>query len=117
VPPDGTYLSNPNGDDQSATNTLKILSPNLLGIMDTVSVEGSAFGLGIATGLTETGGKKSLVLYPVGTDKTATECYASLGSSGNLWNVFANIIDCAGLNTAGYLAAKTIYMNNELVAT
>ena len=110
VPPDGTYL------EGNGTTSLTISNPNLLGIMDATTVSNDSFGLGIATGLTSDG-KKSVVLYPSGTDKSGSQCYASLGTSGNLWNIYANIIDCAGLNTAGYLAANTIYMGNELVAT
>lgn len=110
VPPAGTYLE---GD---GTTSLTISNPNLLGIMDSITVSDASFGLGIATGLTSDG-KKSVVLYPSGTDKSGSQCYASLGTSGNLWNIYANIIDCAGLNTTGYLAANTIYMSNELVAT
>lgn len=111
-PPNGTFLSVP--EEQTGTASLTIDKPNLLGIVDNIT-DTETFGLGIATGIIS--GKKSIVLYPTGVTATAEECYASLGSSGNLWNIYANIIDCAGLNTAGYLAAKSIYMNNELVAT
>lgn len=105
--PNGTVLS---GD---GTNSITLESTNLLGIIDRNETgDQRGYGLGICTGLTKDG-EKAVVVYPTG----ATANYSSLGTAGALWNIYANIIDCAGLNTAGYISAKTLYMNNELVAT
>lgn len=106
--PSGTTLND------SGSNSVTLETTNLLGIIDrNESGDNAGFGLGICTGLTEDG-KKAVVVYPTG----ATANYSSLGTSGALWNIYANIIDCAGLSTStGYIAAKTMYMGNELVAT
>jgi hypothetical protein len=105
----------PNGSilEGDGTNSVTLASTNLLGIIDrNESGDKQGYGLGICTGLTEEG-NKAVVVYPTG----ATANFSSLGTSGALWNIYANIIDCAGLNTAGYISAKTLYMGNELVAT
>lgn len=106
--PNGTSLSG------NGTTPLTLSTTNLLGIIDRNETgDKQGFGLGICTGLTDNG-EKAVVIYPTG----ATANYSSLGTSGALWNIYANIIDCAGLSTStGYIAAKTIYMSNELVAT
>ena len=104
-----TYL------EGSGTKTITLKSPNSFGIIDRNEGEGQdgqGYGVGIVTGLTDNG-KKAVVIYPTGADAN----YSSLGTKSALWNIYANIIDCAGLSTAGYLSAHTIYMGNELVAT
>jgi hypothetical protein len=118
----GTVITKPTGTILTSTsNTYTMDTPNLLGIIDTTTVANSSFGIGIATGLVgseENKDKKSVIVYPTGVSKSTNECYASLGTSDMLWNIYANIIDCASLTAStGVLAAKSIFMNNELVAT
>lgn len=105
----------PNGSALTAAgvSTVTLASTNSIGIIDRNETgDSQGFGLGIVTGLTSNG-QKSTVLYPVGT----TAGYSSLGTTSALWNIYANIISCAGLDTAGYISARSLYMNNELVAT
>ena len=83
---------------------------------------GGNYGLAIATGITSDN-KKTTVVYPVNCDTNYPSLGMSIPPSGATtgseyrWNVYANILDCNSLNTAGNISAFNMYMNKEKVAT
>lgn len=69
------------------------------------------YGVSIVTGKHNT--NNAVAIYP----KNIEENLASLGTKENPWNIYAGTIYCSAFETAGSLAAKTILMNTEMVAT
>jgi hypothetical protein len=52
-------------------------------------------------------------MYPTG----CSDNNSSLGILGHRWNIYANALDAASINTAGVISAYNMYMNKEKVAT
>lgn len=107
VAPPASYLS-------EVTNTnITLASSNVFNIVKQET--NGNYGISVATGISTpaTGSKKTVVICPVG----ASLNYASLGTQSAPWNIYANVLSCAKLNSAGVIAAQTMYMNQEKVAT
>ena len=94
-----------------STNVIKLTSSNTFNILTRDSA--GSYGVSIVTGIDSTNGSKAIAVYP----RNAANGFASLGTKENPWNIYSKSIYCSDLETAGALAAQTILMGEELVAT
>ena len=97
-------------DQITTTNTKKLTSSNTFNIITRDNT--GNYGVAIASGITDNG-EKITAMYPTG----CSDNNSSLGILGHRWNIYANALDAASINTAGVISAYNMYMNKEKVAT